>query len=123
MDPNHRDTRAVHGTAVGARHPHFGWRSGLRRQAGNLLGSLAHSVLAVGGPSCGFDLDPAATERVARVPENEGRGQRIQAPLTEAFGNWANLKIAILALFGATAGEAVSGTAGNSTRCSSSPRR
>ena len=42
-----------------------------------------------------------------RVPENEGRGQRIQAAPYEAFGNWANLKIAILALFGATAGEAV----------------
>ncbi len=35
----------------------------------------------------------------------EGKGSK--APLTEAFGNWANAKIAILALFGATAGEAV----------------
>src|SRR5215472_13492496 len=35
----------------------------------------------------------------------EGKGSK--RPLTEAFGNWANLKIAILALFGATAGEAV----------------
>ncbi len=29
------------------------------------------------------------------------------APLTEAFGQWSNAKIALLALFGATAGEAV----------------
>jgi MFS family permease len=35
----------------------------------------------------------------------EGKGSK--RPLSEAFGNWANLKIAILALFGATAGEAV----------------
>jgi MFS family permease len=37
--------------------------------------------------------------------KEEGKGSK--RPLTEAFGNWANLKIAILALFGATGGEAV----------------
>jgi Sugar (and other) transporter len=37
--------------------------------------------------------------------KEEGKGSK--RPLTEAFGTWANLKIAILALFGATAGEAV----------------
>ncbi len=37
--------------------------------------------------------------------KDEGKGSK--APLTEAFGNWANAKIAILALLGATAGEAV----------------
>jgi MFS family permease len=34
-------------------------------------------------------------------------GKRSKAPLTEAFANWSNAKIAILALLGATAGEAV----------------
>ena len=34
-------------------------------------------------------------------------GTQSKAPLTEAFGNWANAKIAILALLGATAGQAV----------------
>ena len=34
-------------------------------------------------------------------------GAQSKAPLKEAFGNWANGKIAILALLGATAGEAV----------------
>jgi MFS family permease len=34
-------------------------------------------------------------------------GTQSKAPLTEAFGTWSNAKIAILALFGATAGEAV----------------
>jgi len=34
-------------------------------------------------------------------------GKTSKRPLTEAFGEWANAKIAILALFGATAGEAV----------------
>ena len=30
-----------------------------------------------------------------------------KAPLTESFGRWENLKIVLLALFGATAGQAV----------------
>jgi MFS family permease len=34
-------------------------------------------------------------------------GRNSTRPLTEAFGQWSNLKIAILALLGATAGEAV----------------
>src|SRR5436305_1011539 len=34
-------------------------------------------------------------------------GTQSKAPLSEAFGNWSNAKIAILALLGATAGEAV----------------
>jgi MFS family permease len=34
-------------------------------------------------------------------------GKSSKAPLKEAFGNWANARIALLALFGATAGEAV----------------
>jgi len=34
-------------------------------------------------------------------------GKQSKRPLTEAFGQWAHLKIAILALLGATAGEAV----------------
>ena len=37
--------------------------------------------------------------------KEEGKGSK--APLTEAFGTWTNAKIAILALLGATAGEAV----------------
>jgi MFS family permease len=34
-------------------------------------------------------------------------GKQSKRPLTEAFGQWSNLKIAIIALLGATAGEAV----------------
>ncbi len=34
-------------------------------------------------------------------------GKQSKAPLSEAFGNWKNAKIAILALLGATAGQAV----------------
>jgi hypothetical protein len=37
----------------------------------------------------------------------KAEGKASKRPLTEAFGNWANAKIAILALLGATAGEAV----------------
>jgi len=35
------------------------------------------------------------------------QGEGSEAPLTEAFGRWQNAKMALLALFGATAGEAV----------------
>lgn len=37
--------------------------------------------------------------------KDEGKGSK--APLTEAFGNWGNAKIVILALFGLTMGQAV----------------
>jgi MFS family permease len=39
--------------------------------------------------------------------EIKASGQLSKAPLTEAFGNWPNLKVVILALLGATAGQAV----------------
>ena len=39
--------------------------------------------------------------------EIKREGKLSTAPLTEAFGNWKNLKIVLLALFGATAGQAV----------------
>jgi MFS family permease len=37
----------------------------------------------------------------------KSEGKTSKAPLTESFGNWGNLKIVILALIGATAGQAV----------------
>jgi MFS family permease len=39
--------------------------------------------------------------------EIKSQGTLSKAPLTEAFGKWGNLKIVLLALFGATAGQAV----------------
>jgi MFS family permease len=39
--------------------------------------------------------------------EIKKEGTLSKAPLTEAFANWSNLKIVLLALFGATAGQAV----------------
>ncbi len=39
--------------------------------------------------------------------EIKAEGKLSKAPLTEAFGQWGNLKIVLLALFGATAGQAV----------------
>jgi len=48
--------------------------------------------------------------RLAESPlfaKMKAEGTQSKAPLTEAFGTWSNAKIAILALFGATAGEAV----------------
>ncbi|QIB36010.1 MHS family MFS transporter [Ancylobacter pratisalsi] len=37
----------------------------------------------------------------------KAEGSRSKAPLTEAFGRWSNAKIALIALFGGTAGQAV----------------
>ncbi len=37
----------------------------------------------------------------------KAEGKTSKAPLTESFGQWSNLKIVLLALFGATAGQAV----------------
>jgi MFS family permease len=39
--------------------------------------------------------------------EIKSQGKLSKAPLTEAFGQWSNLKIVIMALLGATAGQAV----------------
>jgi MFS family permease len=39
--------------------------------------------------------------------EIKAEGKLSKAPLTEAFGKWSNLKIVVLALLGATAGQAV----------------
>ena len=39
--------------------------------------------------------------------EIKSQGKLSKAPLTEAFGQWSNLKLVILALLGATAGQAV----------------
>ena len=39
--------------------------------------------------------------------EMKDQGKTSKAPLTEAFGNWSNLKIVLIALIGAVAGQAV----------------
>ena len=54
--------------------------------------------------------------------EIKKEGKLSKAPLKEAFGRWPNLKLVLLALLGATAGQAVSGTRASSTRCFSSRR-
>src|SRR3546814_16876962 len=37
----------------------------------------------------------------------KAEGRRSKAPIREAFGEWGNLKIVLIALFGAVAGQAV----------------
>src|SRR5881394_2780109 len=54
---------------------------------------------------------------VFKKMKDEGKGSK--APLTEAFANWSNAKIVILALIGGTWVRAWSGTPASSTRCSS----
>jgi MFS family permease len=56
------------------------------------------------GVSIWIRLKLAESPLFARM---KAEGKQSKAPLTEAFGQWSNAKIAILALLGATAGEAV----------------
>ena len=53
-------------------------------------------------------VDPPAAQREPGVPADGRRRQDLASkPLTEAFANWPNLKLVILALVGLTAGQAV----------------
>jgi hypothetical protein len=55
-----------------------------------------------------LDLDPPASPSRPRLARrSRKRARTSKKPLKEAFGQWSNAKIALLALFGATAGEAV----------------
>ena len=69
---------------------------------------LATSIFAVGSPArtsrSGSGSSSARSPLFKQMVEE---GKQSKRPLIEAFGQWDNLKIAILALFGATAGEAV----------------
>ena len=101
MDPDHGNARPVPRASPDPRHPHQHGRRGLRR-----LG-LAHSVPPLGDPARGFALDPAQAQQSPLFKRMVEEGKQSKRPLMEAFGQWDHLKIAILALFGATAGEAV----------------
>ena len=84
----------------------LGIRTAMGEAAFRRLG-LAHSVPALGRPARGLDLDPAQAQRIAAVPEDEGGGQGLQAAADRSLRPVVEAKIAILALLGATAGEAV----------------
>ena len=49
----------------------------------------------------------------------KAEGQTSRAPLRDSFANWSNLKVVLLALFGAPQAKASSGTRGSSMRSSS----
>ena len=69
---------------------------------------LAHSVPGVGGPArCSRSGSGCAStnRRCFQKMKDEGKGSK--APLTEAFANWSNAKIVILALLGGTMGQGV----------------
>jgi hypothetical protein len=72
VDPDHRDAGPVPVADRDPGHPHRHRRRGLRR-----LG-LAHSLRGVRAAAGRVGVDPAVDERVARLPEDEGRGQDLQ---------------------------------------------
>jgi len=79
---------------------------------------LAHSFLVsvfCWQSRSGFGLR-STNAPVFQKMKDEGKGSK--APLTEAFANWSNAKIVILALIGGTMGQGVSGILASSTRCS-----
>ena len=69
---------------------------------GALLANVVSVILL--GISVWIRLSLAESPTFKRMKE-EGKGSK--APLSEAFGQWKNAKIALLALFGLTAGQAV----------------
>jgi hypothetical protein len=100
LDPDHRHAGPVPVADGDPGHPHllgdeafadWGWR----------VPFLCRSCC---WPSaCGSAVD----ERVAGLQEDEGRGQDLQGAAVRSFGQWKNLKIVLLALFGLVAGQAV----------------
>jgi MFS family permease len=91
MDANYPGTTLANGRAISA-FEDWGWRIPF------LLSAI---LLAV---SIWIRLKLNESPVFLRM---KAEGKNSTRPLTDAFGNWANAKIAILALFGATAGEAV----------------
>jgi len=101
VHPDHRDAGLFLSLLGDSVHPHRTRRSRFRR-----LG-LAHSVPGVGFPAGNLGLDPAAAQRIAVFQKMKDEGKGSKAPLTEAFANWSNAKIVILALIGGTMGQGV----------------
>ena len=101
MDTDDRDRRPVHGVLV-----ILGLRTWQGEQAfgdwGWRIPFLLSAVLLAVSIWIRLQLEESP---VFRRMKEEGKGSK--APLTEAFAHWSNARIAILALFGATAGEAV----------------
>ena len=102
VDPDHRDARPVHGDPRHPRHPHLAWARKSFTDWGWRIPFLLSAVLLAVSIWIRLSLDESPM-----FQQMKDEGRRSKAPLTEAFGTWANAKIAILALLGATAGEAV----------------
>ncbi len=102
VDPDDGHARPVPLAARDPRRAHVDRRRDVRR-----LG-LAHSV-----PRCRSCCSAISVWIRLQLHESpvferiKAEGKTSKAPLTEAFGQWKNLKIVLLALFGLTAGQAV----------------
>ena len=98
-------TTATHGPVPGAaadpRHPHVDRRRGVHSW-GWRIPFLVSALLLVVTIWMGMKLNEAPL-----FQKMLAEGKQSKRPLGEAFGEWGNLKIALAALFGATAGEAV----------------
>ena len=102
VDPDHRDARPVHGAAASSSASAPRWAKPAFNDWGWRIPFLLSVVLL--GVSIWIRLQLAESPLFQKMKDE---GKQSKAPLKEAFGNWANAKIAILALLGATAGEAV----------------
>src|SRR5688500_13794933 len=96
MSPNTRRKAAAAITPPGSRPPR---RSGCFCRSSSFLPSVR-----LLGVSLWIRLQLAESPAFARI---KAEGTQSKAPLKEAFGKWKNLKIALIALLGATAGQAV----------------
>ena len=103
VDPDHRDPRPVH---VAPDHRHLPRRRWPRRRSsdwGWRIPFLVSIILLAFSVYIRLKL-----QRVARLPGDEGRGQGLEgAPDRTPSPSGRTLKIVLLALFGATAGQGV----------------
>ena len=103
LDPDHRDARAVRGAADRDRHCAPGWARKRSGDWGWRVPFLVSIVLL--GVSLWIRLQLNESPVFQKMKDE---GTTSKAPLTEAFGQWSNLrKLLLVALFGAVAGQAV----------------
>ena len=102
VDPDHRHARPVHGAAARSSASAPAWAKPTFAAWGWRIPFLLSVVLLV--VSIWIRLQAQESPLFRKMVDE---GKQSKQPLTEAFGQWDNAKIAIFALLGATAGEAV----------------
>ena len=102
VDSNDGDARPVPGAVVDPRHPH---QHGRRRPSAIGAGAFRSCCPRSCSQSRSGSGSSSMSRRCSGAWSRKASSRSGRSP--EAFGQWSNAKIALAALFGATAGEAV----------------